>query len=244
MNRFRFSIGSLLVVLTLLGCGLAAMVSQSLWATSLVYTAFLALICLAAAGAMLAAMPQRAFWLGLAIFGWTYWFVEFDASGISSRPTASVPVVLGLGGPQPTPQPRAGLLTSELMTLLEEGMTTHRQVGSKVIAQWRGGSYYSGTITQAQNGQYLIVWDDGSAPQWTAPSQIQPNSPNLRIAAHATLGGLFALVGGSIVAVLFGGRASDRGPKDSGQATAPAAGTKSARPTDAAADRPRDRPQA
>ena len=235
MNRFRFSIGSLLIVLTLLGCGLAAMVSQSLWATSMVYTAYLALICLAAAGAVLA--PQRAFWLGLAIFGWTYWFVEFDASGANARPPASVPVLLGWGGPQPTPQPRAGLLTSELMTLLEERMTTHRQVGSKVIAQWRGGSYYSGTITEAQNGQYLIVWDDGSAPQWTAPSQIQPNSPNLRIAAHATLGGLFALIGGSIVAVIFGVQRTD---KDHSAAPAAVA----ARPIDPAADRPTDRPGA
>jgi hypothetical protein len=219
MNRFRFSIGSLLIVLTLLGCGLAAMASQSLLATSVAYTAFVGLLCVAAAGSILSTTPQRAFWLGFAIFGWTYWFVEFDASGANPRPATPMVVgIVGWGGPQQQPQPRAGLLTSELMVLLEERMTPNRQVGAKVIAQWRGGSYYSGTISLAQNGQYLIVWDDGSAPQWTMPSQIQPNSPNLRIAAHATLGGLFALIGGSLVAVLFGGRATDRKPASSGAA--------------------------
>ena len=62
--------------------------------------------------------------------------------------------------------------------------------------QWRGGSYYSGTITEVKDGQYLIVWDEGSAPQWTPPSGILPLSPSLRVATHATIGGLFALLGG------------------------------------------------
>ena len=85
-------------------------------------------------------------------------------------------------------------------------MTPGRSVGSKVMGQWRGGSYYSGTITEAKDGQYLIVWDDGSAPQWTPSSGILPHSPSLRVAAHATIGGLFALLGGVLVAVLFGGK--------------------------------------
>jgi hypothetical protein len=227
MNRFRFSIGSLLIVLTMLACGLAAITSQSLLATSLAYTAFLGLICLAAAASVLTTSPQRAFWLGFAIFGWTYWFVEFDATGSHPRPAIpNVMVFSSWGGNQPTQQPRAGLLTSELITQLEERMTPNRQVGAKVIAQWRGGTYYSGTVSDAQNGQYLIVWDDGSAPQWTAPAQILPNSPNLRIAAHATLGGMFALIGGSLVAVLFGSPARDSKPQ------APPAAASAASPGD------------
>ena len=207
MSRFRFSIRAFLVVVTLFGCGLAAMVSQSPLATSLAYTVFLVLLCLALAGAILAT-SNRAFWLGFAIFGWTYWFVEFDASGGDRRPAPTSIRILTSGtlASQPsTPSASAGLLTGELMDLVESRMTASRSVGSKVIAQWRGGTYYSGTITDAKDGQYLIVWDDGSAPQWTPPSQILPNSPNLRLAAHATLGSLFALVGGVLVALLFGG---------------------------------------
>ena len=207
MHRFRFSIRSFLVTISLLGCGLAAMASQARLATSLAYTAFLVLICLAATGAILAGQ-NRAFWLGFAVFGWTYWFVEFDTSG-GSPPTASGSVAffspLGVRLNQPiAPPAKPGLVTGDLMELLETQMTIHRAIGSKVLAQWRSGSYYSGTITDAQNGQYLIVWDDGSPPQWTPPAQIAPNSPNLRIAAHATLGGLFAVLGGVLVAMVFG----------------------------------------
>jgi hypothetical protein len=210
MHRFRFSIGTFLIVVTLLGCGLAAMASQSRLATSLAYTAFLVLNCLAIAGAILP-NAHRPFWLGFALFGWAYWFVEFDNTGSVSQPATPVAFTLltrlAINVNQPAPQQRAGLVTSELMELLESRLTANRQVGSKVVAQWRGGTYYSGTITEVQNGQYLIVWDDGSAPQWMPAAQIIPNSPNLRLAGHSTLGGLFALIGGVLVALLFGGRA-------------------------------------
>jgi hypothetical protein len=219
MSRFRFSIGTFLVVVTLLACGLAAMASQSRVATSLAYTGFLALLCVALAGAILP-NSHRPFWLGFAIFGWVYWFAEFDASAAAPQVTQSQTIrfLTGIRYPSssPTPEPRAGLLTSELMELLESRMTANRQVGTKVIAQWRGGTYYSGTITEVNDGMVLIVWDDGSAPQWTPPSQILPNSPNLRLAGHATLGGMFALLGGVIVAVMFGGaaRGQESGDRD------------------------------
>jgi hypothetical protein len=100
--------------------------------------------------------------------------------------------------------PAPGLLTGPLLDWLEASMSPNFKVGSKVMAKWRGGSYYSGNIIQANNGQYLIVWDDGSPQQWTPPSHIAPNGHNLRLAAHATLGGLFALAGGVLVGMLFG----------------------------------------
>jgi hypothetical protein len=216
MNPFRFSISTFLIVVTLLGCGLAAMASQSRFATSFAYSAFLVLICLAMAGAILGNSPHRAFWLGFAIFGWTYWFVEFDSAGGVSQPATPVAFTLltrmAINVNQPAPQQRAGLLTGELMELLESRMTANRQVGSKVVAQWRGGTYYSGTIIEVNDGLYLIDWDDGSADQWTPPSQILPNSPNLRLAGHATLGGLFALLGGVLVAVFFGDRFARQPP--------------------------------
>ncbi len=207
MSRFRFSIATFLTVVTLLALGLAAMASQSRVATSSAYTAFLVLLGVATAGAILATGPRRAFWLGFAIFGWSYWFVEFDASGQRNQgvPQSMVLTLSGLtgrSGPQPA-MPAPGLLTNNLLDWLEASMSPNFAVGSKVMAKWRGGSYYSGTITQAQNGQYLIVWDDGSPQQWTPPSQIAPNGHNLRLAAHATLGGLFALAGGVLVGVLF-----------------------------------------
>lgn len=222
MSRFRFSIAHFLTVVTLVAIGLAATASQSRVATSLAYTAFVVLLGISTGGAILASGPRRAFWIGFAIFGWMYWFVEFNVEGGSYQPQPVAVTLFNLSGGRSSSPPRAapppGLITGDLMNWLEATMTANLNVGSKVTAQWRGGTYYSGTITQASGGQYLIVWDDGSPQQWTPPSQIAPNSPNLRVAAHATLGGLFALVGGVAVALLFGkpevGRAAGR-PGDS-----------------------------
>lgn len=207
MNRFRFSLGTFLVVVTLLAVALAALVSQSRLAASAALTAYLVLLCVALAGAILPQAPNRAFWIGFAIFGWTYWLVEFDTTQVNSGQSraTSIAIYSGLIVNQSGAQPRVGLITQDLIDYLETHVTPGRSVGSKVMGQWRGGSYYSGTITQVQDGQYLIVWDDGSAPQWTPSSGILPHSPSMRVAAHATIGGLFALLGGVIVAILFGG---------------------------------------
>jgi hypothetical protein len=207
MSRFRFSIASFLIVVTLLAMGLAAMASQSPLATSLAYTAFLVLLGVASAGTLLATGPPRAFWVGFAIFGWTYWFVEFDTTGERAYSTAPSFVVSlsGFSGRSSSQQarPAPGLVTGSLVDWLETAMTTNLSIGAKVMAKWKGGAFYSGTITQAQSGQYLIVWDDGSPQQWTPPSQIAPNSTSLRLAAHATLGGVFALLGGVLVTAVF-----------------------------------------
>lgn len=207
MNRFRFSLGSFLAVVTLLALGLATMSSQSRLAASAALTAYVIMLCVSLAGALMPQAANRPFWIGFAIFGWTYWFVEFDAGAASSQP-ARVPTTSFISGVvvQQPPQSNVGLLTQDLINFLETSVTPGRSVGSKVMGQWRGGSYYSGTITEVRDGQYLIVWDDGSAPQWTPPSGILPHSPSLRVAAHATIGGLFALLGGVVVAVLFGGK--------------------------------------
>lgn len=206
MNRFRFSLGSFLAVVTLLAVGLSAMASQSRLAASAALTAYIILLCIALAGSLMPHATNRPFWIGLAIFGWTYWFFEFDTQQGTAQPvrTTAVALISGMIVQQPTPG-RVGLLTQDLIDFLETSVTPGRSVGSKVMGQWRGGSYYSGTISEVKDGQYLIIWDDGSAPQWTPPSGILPHSPSLRVAAHATIGGLFALLGGVVVAILFGG---------------------------------------
>src|SRR5262245_13573420 len=171
MSRFRFSIATFLTVVTLLALGLAAMASQSRLATSLAYTAFLVLLAVASAGALLATPPKRAFWVGFGIFAWTYWFVRADTPPARRAATQPIVTAISMFTGQLTTRPQSSapssLLTAELMDWLESVMTANLSVGSKVTAQWRGGSYYTGTIVQAQDGQYLIVWDDGSPPQGT-----------------------------------------------------------------------------
>jgi hypothetical protein len=222
MGRFRFSLGTFLIVVTLLALGLAALASQSRLAASAALTAYLILLGVALAGSFLPQIPNRAFWIGFAIFGWTYWFVEFDVgTPPSTQPVAPTTSFIALSGRMLSSQPNSpqpvGLITGDLIDFLESQVTPGRAINSKVMAQWRSGSYYSGTIREAQDGQYLIVWDDGSAPQWTPSSGILPHSPSLRVAAHATIGGLFALLGGALVAIFFGaGRgATQAGDKSS-----------------------------
>jgi hypothetical protein len=170
------------------------------------------LLCLSVAGAILRPLPERAFWLGFAIFGWSYWFVEFNA--MDTTGTSQYPVTRWLGsgsvvlsGPSYSmPPARPSLLTRELIGLVEANLSPNRKVGAKVQAQWRNGTYYPGTITQINGTDYLVQWDDGSAPQWTPSHQIAASSPSLLPSAHALLGGFFALVGGVLVALVFAGR--------------------------------------
>jgi hypothetical protein len=213
MSRFRFTIAGFFLVLTLVAFGLAAAVSQSELAGSAAYTLFVGLVCLSTAGAVLRPLPQRAFWLGFAIFGWTYWMLEYETE---LPPPQSVGLsriwLFGSGASANPTNGRPGLVSRHLLRIMASGLTPNREIGAKVMGQWRGGSYYSGTITEANGDQYLIVWDDGSAPQWTPTTQILPNSPAILIAGHALCGGLFALLGATLAAVLFGASDPDRKP--------------------------------
>jgi len=219
MSRFRFSIAGFFLVVTLVAFGLAASVSQSEIAGSAAYTLFLGLLCLATAGAILRPLPARAFWLGFALFGWSYWMCEFETE-LPSPQRGFMGGVLTLYGSSSSPASnRPTLVTRHLIQLMAANLTPSRSVGSKVMGQWRGGSYYSGTISEANGDQYLIIWDDGSAPQWTPTTQIMPNSPSVLVAGHSLCGGLFALVGGALAAILFGASASDRKPTVAGSGT-------------------------
>ena len=200
MGRFRFSITSFLIVVTLLAFGMSAYVSQKEWLGNLTYTLFLGLACLAVAGAILLRGSQQRFWLGFAIFGWCYWFVGFDTSLTNNR---NYPMY-GLWGYSAMPQPTGPrLFTSDLLDYSEMHLVARREVGDKVMAVWRGGSYFPGTIREVADGQYLIAWDDGSPPQMTPPAQIQPFKLHSRVAGHSMLGAIAALIGGLVVAGFF-----------------------------------------
>jgi hypothetical protein len=211
MLRFRFTIAGFFLVLTLVGLGLAAMVSQSDLAGHLAYTVFLALLCLSIAGAILRNLPARAFWLGFALFGGAYWLVEFDVE--QGSPQRVLPGGILLSSNSSTPN-RPRLLSTDLIRAIAASVSPNHSVGSKVVAQWRGGSYYSGTITEVNGGQYLIRWDDGSPAQWTAGSQIKPSSASVLVGGHSLCGGLFALLGAILTAVLFSGPHGRTAPQE------------------------------
>jgi drug/metabolite transporter (DMT)-like permease len=72
MRATRFSIGSLLAVIGILGVALAALRNPSyLWATA-AFTAALAAVVAAVVNTVLGRGARRAYWLGFALFGGTY----------------------------------------------------------------------------------------------------------------------------------------------------------------------------
>jgi hypothetical protein len=206
MTRFRFSIGSVLVVVTLLALGLAALVSQSTVGASASYTVFLSLLGLATTLSIVPGSRHRLFCAGFAVFGWLYWFTEF------SLPTNSVPQQLwttgsssGFPRPESSEDPGGpGLITRELITFVETHLIRKRQVGAQVMAQLSSGNYYPGTIVAVDDGQYQVQWVDGSL-QWTAPNQIWLDPAGTRLACHSLMGGLFALFGAVLASFFAGG---------------------------------------
>jgi hypothetical protein len=217
MNRFRFSIGSFLAVITLVAAGLGAMAAQSQWAASLAFTAFVALLCLATAVSLVRRAAHRAFWIGFAVFGWMYWFCEFtfpDSSSTAASTAASRLWISGIyvnnssqkGGP-PT-----GLLTGEFIRYVQDNVALNRSPGARVMAAWANdGRYFPATIVQTgSDGQIQIQWVDGGALQWTPPGQVVGDSPHLVVAGHSLMGGLFGLFGGVLAAWVAGSRQTAR----------------------------------
>lgn len=200
MKRFHFSIASFFVAFTLLAFGLGAYGSQNHWLANCAYMLYIGLVCLAVAGAIITRSGQQRFWIGFAVFGGAYWFLGFDLTLNTNRQSYQ-PYWGYSTTTTPVTQPR--FFTSDLLDLGETLLTARKQVGDKVIAQWRGGGYYPGTILELQGTQYLIAWDDGSAPSPTSSVGIQGYYAHSRVAGHAVLGSLAALLGGLLAAWLF-----------------------------------------
>ena len=209
MFRFRFSLLHFLIVITLLAIGLAALASQSRLAASGVYSLYLALICLALAGAIAGRGDWRPFWIGFAVFGWTYFLFAFETTSSSSSQqgwTTSWLSAVSYRYYGTDASLGSRLITSELIDYLEDHLIASHEVGSKVMAQWNGGSYYSGTIKSADETGYLIAWDDGSTPTPVPLTAIRGYTPYARVSGHSLFGSLAALLGGILTAGFFGGK--------------------------------------
>lgn len=207
MFRFRFSLLHFLIVITLLAMGLGAFASGSRLAASGAYTLYIGLLCLALAGAFIVRGESRPFWIGFAIFGWIYFLLAFETGTESSQ--RSWGSILGLSrinmnyyGSEPPAGPR--LLTSEAIDFLEEHLVGSREAGSKVMAQWTSGNYYPATIKSYDGSMYTVAWDDGTTPSPVAPAGIKGYTPYARLSGHSLFGALAGLLGGMLVALLFG----------------------------------------
>ena len=72
MRRFRFHIGTLLILVLILGVGFAALrESDETWDSS-IFSLTLGMLSVSILLAIHRTETRRAFWLGFALFGWTY----------------------------------------------------------------------------------------------------------------------------------------------------------------------------
>jgi len=209
MFRFRFSLLHFLIFITFLAVGLGALASGSRLASSGVYTLFLGMICLALAGAIIVRGDARPFWIGFAIFGWAYFLFAFESGSSSSPQRAWASVWLSrisYSNYNSDNSSDSHLITTEIIDYLEDHLTGSRSVGSKVMAQWSSGNYYSGTIQSYDGALYTIAWDDGSTPLAVAPAGIKGYTPYARLSGHSLFGALAGLLGGILAAGFFGNR--------------------------------------
>jgi hypothetical protein len=84
MRPRRISLASLLGIVAVFGLGLAGLKSSTVLWTTAATTVTLALLLAAVLGAVLLRGPERAFWLGFALFGWVY-LVLVDWSWIGAQ---------------------------------------------------------------------------------------------------------------------------------------------------------------
>ncbi|MBI1903376.1 MAG: hypothetical protein HYS13_19920 [Planctomycetia bacterium] len=184
MKRLLFLLGGVFLCGWTIAVGLIAAWLNSGLAASAAFSLFGALVCLAVTGAVCGQGVVRTLCVGFAVFSLGYYYA-------ATRSPDSV-------------------FTDALIDRLP-AFGFRPRVGDKVVAQWRGSSYYPATIGQVQNGMYYAVWDDGDVPLWVTYSQIQYNRSYQRSTAHCVVAIGVALLGAFVAAAVFGaGRFADK----------------------------------
>jgi hypothetical protein len=196
----RVSLRAVLVAIAILAAGLAAVVSQSRTAASLAFTVFWVANLIAVAGAIVTRSRLRAFCVGFAVFGLGYWLIAFEID--SADVTNGNPWVWFRGRilyrriGDDAHRESDRFITSQLVDLIESSVRPSLAPGAQVNAQFNGGAYYTGKVGSFDGTNYVIVWDDGTAPSPVPPAGIRGWTQHVRTSAHSMIGLLFALIGG------------------------------------------------
>jgi len=193
----------LLGLVTLLTVACAALATSTPLVASAVHTLNLAVLSLAVVGAICRRGQARVFWLALAVVGWVYYFAAVGWPAPPEMTAQPNPVYYNNFNSGPGQDARPELLTSKLLDYLESLRTARLPIGAHVVAQWMGGGYWPGKITDENDNAYLVTWDDGSSPTWDTPTQIASSSTPFHQVGHAVFGLLIALLAGWLMSCLF-----------------------------------------
>ena len=95
MRRFRFTIGGIMAVVSVLAVGFAALKNaDETWAGAM-FLLTCSMLGLAVVGAICRQGAERAWWLGFALFGWGYMALAFwPSESLPELPTVTVIEVL------------------------------------------------------------------------------------------------------------------------------------------------------
>lgn len=231
MFGFRFSLAQLAMAMVVVGLGCAAMVSANAFVASLALTVFFLGNLLALTGSFATAGAPRAFWIGMAIFGWAYWWqheptlLRDDASNRYRYGGYSY-YLSGLSSYSSDASPATPRLASEwILDRLFRLTSQAPKLGDKVVARWMGGSFFPGTVKEfVESGDLVVQWDDGSAPSNVAPRDVHVEGGGFHVTGHSVFGVFFGLFGGMLGLAFFG-------PKPEGDSAAPLAAATTASPS-------------
>jgi hypothetical protein len=223
VNPLNLSIRSLLIIVALFAAGMAAVVAQNELAASAAISLYWLLFLLAIAGSLVGRGVTRAFCVGFAVFSFGYSQMAFE----SEAPQSNTGQLMALRWSRIAYYPSVNnsaehsrFITSHLIDLLESRIQPRLEVGSQVTAQYNGGTYFTGKIKDFASPDYVIAWDDGTAPSLVPFAGIRGYTAHLRTSSHAVLGMLLAVLGGWATVLLFA-RTSDQSSARGMGATSP-----------------------
>jgi len=189
MRRFRFHIGSLLILVLLMGVGFAGLrEANDLWDSG-VFTLTLGVLLVAILFAVHRTESRRAFWIGFALFGWSY---------------------IGLAS---IPQVASRLLTSKALAYLDSKVP-----GRDIVIQAVWGTPSNSFAVFSPDGKLLANDGQGAIRIWDAATGRRLSAWGgtseffVRI-GHSLLALIVAWLGGRISGLLFvRSRAADTRP--------------------------------
>jgi hypothetical protein len=203
----RFSIGSLLTVIAILGVGFAALRSPSpVWASA-IFTVTAVTLVAAASNAIFGRGARRAYWLGFALFGGAYFYLTMSSNQLVTE--TMLDLLYAHVGPQvPQPPPAPPVLPLPIATPVSPPPID--PTATSVSYELNSTQYItSGTITASSYPASLptvSAWEHWTKPdrrigEYVFPTEFTArfSSLSFRQIGHslaallaATLGGVFA----------------------------------------------------
>jgi hypothetical protein len=180
----RFSLLGLLALVTILGLGLGLLATPSPLSLKSLNLLYLLCLIVSTVVAFTARPERRSFWIGAAAVGWTYWLTLGFTTREKGHPTRYT-----------------ALPTDDLAVALQSLLKHRTRIGEHVEGLRGRDTWGWGTVLEADDPQFLIQWDDGMRPRWTA---IRPpvETPEFLRSAHSLLGIMLWMIGGIVAAAI------------------------------------------